>query len=58
MSGFFPMTDLKLGPRRRVTPAGTVLWRVHQSRDTADEFTQKAPGEPGTGGAERADRLP
>ncbi|MEV5387927.1 hypothetical protein [Streptomyces sp. NPDC052721] len=52
------MTDLKLGPRRRVTPAGTVLWRVHQSRDTADEFTQKAPGEPGTGGAERADRLP
>lgn len=40
-SGFFPMIELELRPRRHVIPAGTELWRVHRSRYAADQFNPK-----------------
>jgi hypothetical protein len=41
MSGFFPMIDLELRPNRQVIPAGTELWRVHQSTYAPDQFNPK-----------------
>lgn len=41
MSGLFPMTSLELRPNRRVIPAGTELWRVHNTRYEPNEFNPK-----------------
>ncbi|WP_330451646.1 MULTISPECIES: RES family NAD+ phosphorylase [unclassified Streptomyces] len=38
MTGLFPMTSLELRPVRHVIPAGTELWRVHNTRWTPHEF--------------------
>ncbi|MCZ0986538.1 RES family NAD+ phosphorylase [Streptomyces diastatochromogenes] len=41
MSDFFPMIELELRPNRLVIPAGTELWRVHQSKYAPDQFSPK-----------------
>ncbi|OIJ97061.1 RES family NAD+ phosphorylase [Streptomyces monashensis] len=41
MSGFFPMINLELRPRRHVIPAGTELWRVHHSTYAPDQFNPR-----------------
>ncbi|MGW2023114.1 RES family NAD+ phosphorylase [Streptomyces decoyicus] len=41
MSGLFPMTPLELRPNRHVIPAGTELWRVHNTRYAPNEFNPK-----------------
>ncbi|MGW7363182.1 RES family NAD+ phosphorylase [Streptomyces sp. NPDC054841] len=41
MSDFFPMIEFELRPNRHVIPAGTELWRVHQSKYAADQFNPK-----------------
>ncbi|MFE2037665.1 hypothetical protein ACFXBB_31360 [Streptomyces scopuliridis] len=39
MTGLFPMTAVELRPVRHVIPAGTELWRVHNTKYRPDEFT-------------------
>ncbi|GAA2444308.1 hypothetical protein GCM10010433_52020 [Streptomyces pulveraceus] len=41
MTGVFPMTSLELRPVPHVLPAGTELWRVHNTRYAPDEFNPK-----------------
>ncbi|MCL8014254.1 RES family NAD+ phosphorylase [Streptomyces sp. AS02] len=38
MTGHFPMTPLEFRPVRHVIPAGTELWRVHNTKYRPDEF--------------------
>jgi RES domain-containing protein len=38
MTGHFPMTPFEFRPVRHVVPAGTELWRVHNTKYRPDEF--------------------
>lgn len=41
MRGFFPLIEFELRPNHYVIPAGTELWRVHQSKYAPNQFSPK-----------------